>query len=89
MAGGAKELSIYIHIPFCVQKCLYCDFLSAPAPEGLRERYVERLGREITEESGKYSAYVVKSVFWAAEPHLCFRLGRLEKSWAVSVITMR
>lgn len=25
-----KELSIYIHIPFCVRKCLYCDFLSFP-----------------------------------------------------------
>lgn len=28
-----KELSIYIHIPFCVQKCLYCDFLSFPVGE--------------------------------------------------------
>lgn len=25
-----QKLSIYIHIPFCVQKCLYCDFLSFP-----------------------------------------------------------
>lgn len=28
-----KELSIYIHIPFCVRKCLYCDFLSFPVGE--------------------------------------------------------
>lgn len=28
-----KELSIYIHIPFCVKKCLYCDFLSFPVGE--------------------------------------------------------
>ena len=27
-----KDLSLYIHIPFCVQKCLYCDFLSFPVP---------------------------------------------------------
>lgn len=32
-----KELSIYIHIPFCVKKCLYCDFLSFPAGEVKRE----------------------------------------------------
>ena len=28
-----EELSIYIHIPFCVRKCLYCDFLSFPVGE--------------------------------------------------------
>ena len=28
-----KQLQLYFHIPFCVQKCLYCDFLSAPADE--------------------------------------------------------
>lgn len=28
-----KELSIYLHIPFCVKKCLYCDFLSFPVLE--------------------------------------------------------
>ncbi|MDE6740117.1 MAG: radical SAM family heme chaperone HemW [Lachnospiraceae bacterium] len=36
-----EELSIYIHIPFCVKKCLYCDFLSFPAGEvkrGMTER---------------------------------------------------
>ena len=34
----AKELELYIHIPFCVSKCRYCDFLSAPADEEKRER---------------------------------------------------
>lgn len=29
-----RDLSIYIHIPFCVRKCLYCDFLSFPVCEG-------------------------------------------------------
>ena len=42
-----KELELYIHIPFCVQKCGYCDFLSAPADEETRKRYVERLCQEI------------------------------------------
>ena len=26
-----KPLGLYVHIPFCVRKCQYCDFLSAPA----------------------------------------------------------
>ena len=28
-----RELSLYIHIPFCVRKCLYCDFLSFPVDD--------------------------------------------------------
>lgn len=42
-----KELELYIHIPFCVQKCRYCDFLSAPASVEERQRYVEELCRRI------------------------------------------
>lgn len=58
-----KELSIYVHIPFCVQKCLYCDFLSAPASDEVRARYVDRLIREIREESTSYVNYKVKTIF--------------------------
>ena len=36
-----KELELYIHIPFCVRKCSYCDFLSAPATEQTREVFWE------------------------------------------------
>lgn len=64
MAPECKELSIYIHIPFCVRKCLYCDFLSAPAEEEVRERYVDRLVQEIREESEKYRNYKITSVFF-------------------------
>lgn len=42
-----KEISLYVHIPFCVRKCNYCDFLSAPADEQTMERYVQALLLEI------------------------------------------
>ena len=42
-----KELELYLHIPFCVSKCKYCDFLSAPSDEEQRQIYVERLCRRI------------------------------------------
>lgn len=42
-----KELELYLHIPFCVSKCKYCDFLSAPSGEEQRQVYVERLCRRI------------------------------------------
>lgn len=63
MNSVEKELSIYIHIPFCVRKCLYCDFLSAPASEEVRTRYVDRLIQEICEESVSYTDYEVKTIF--------------------------
>ena len=42
-----NELGIYIHIPFCMQKCIYCDFLSAPADDKTKSSYVKALINEI------------------------------------------
>ena len=58
-----RELSIYIHIPFCVRKCLYCDFLSASADEGSIESYVNLLLREIKKQSIFYGDHKVISIF--------------------------
>ncbi len=40
-------MELYVHIPFCVRKCKYCDFLSFPADETTKKRYVEALCNEI------------------------------------------
>lgn len=40
-------LELYIHIPFCVRKCNYCDFLSFPAGQAVIEQYVRALEEEI------------------------------------------
>ncbi len=63
MSTNGKPLSIYIHIPFCIKKCLYCDFLSAPAEREEQKAYVKALLQEIKEESGRYQQYLVKTVF--------------------------
>ena len=55
-----KELSLYIHIPFCKQKCFYCDFPSYASIDYLKSDYVEALCKEIEEKAIKYK---IKSIF--------------------------
>ena len=42
-----REIQLYLHIPFCIRKCGYCDFLSGPADERAQRAYTEALLREI------------------------------------------
>lgn len=57
-------LEIYIHIPFCVKKCHYCDFLSGPATEECMNRYVSSLCDELVYRSQEAAGYVVDTVFF-------------------------
>ena len=59
-----KPLSIYIHIPFCVKKCLYCDFASAPGDAEQMGAYVRRLIKEIRSFEAIGSLYRVDTVFF-------------------------
>jgi len=42
-----KPLSLYVHIPFCVKKCRYCDFLSIPFDSVSADRYIEAVSEEL------------------------------------------
>ena len=42
-----KPLELYIHVPFCVKKCDYCDFLSGPAGKERQAEYFQALQREV------------------------------------------
>lgn len=42
-----NELGIYIHIPFCAKKCLYCDFISYENKQEIIEQYIQALQSEI------------------------------------------
>ncbi len=58
-----RDLELYIHIPFCVKKCAYCDFLSGPADEETMEHYVRALIREIESIESMKEMYRVVTVF--------------------------
>ena len=61
-----KEIGIYIHIPFCVSKCAYCDFYSLPErcqSAELRKRYVKALVRQFDHAKKKYGELAVSTVF--------------------------
>lgn len=59
-----RNLEIYIHVPFCVKKCGYCDFLSAPADGDIRERYVQALACEIEGRAAQCREYEVSTVYF-------------------------
>ena len=59
-----KDLSLYVHIPFCVRKCLYCDFLSFSANEDVMKAYFKALSQEIIRSAEDYSDSMVKTVFF-------------------------
>lgn len=74
----SKMMSIYIHIPFCIRKCGYCDFLSFPVQQygnrrtsafesacadDVPEEYLQRLLWEIHQASGDYADREVDTIF--------------------------
>ena len=58
-----KSLELYIHIPFCVRKCLYCDFLSASCCGQEQAEYMDQLRSEILASGPWYEGYEVETVF--------------------------
>lgn len=58
-----KPISIYIHIPFCKSKCLYCDFASFANMDKNYNDYVQALILEIKSKACTYKAYEVNTIF--------------------------
>lgn len=58
-----KDLGLYLHIPFCVKKCAYCDFLSFRASEEEKEKYVQALIQEIESYREFAKGYRVSTIF--------------------------
>lgn len=58
-----KELGVYIHIPFCAKKCIYCDFISFENKLNLQSQYVEKLLEEINNEKELFKNYKITTIY--------------------------
>lgn len=59
-----KELSLYIHIPFCMSKCYYCDFISHENQnEGIIKNYIQALCKEILINAELLSERKIKTIY--------------------------
>lgn len=63
-----KELELYIHIPFCVKKCAYCDFLSSSQSKEVIDKYVAALLQEVRNYLGRHDMLVTSIFFGGGTP---------------------
>lgn len=59
-----KDLSLYIHIPFCKTICLYCNFLTFAHKNKKIPHYIESLIKEIAERSANYKNHEIKTIYF-------------------------
>lgn len=75
-----KKLGLYIHLPFCVQKCLYCDFCSFAGRDGeLMRAYVSRLCRDIGEWSARCGEHSVDTVYFGGGTPTLLPISEFER----------
>lgn len=71
--------SLYIHIPFCLKKCVYCDFISIPFDKALSKRYVDALIKEMSLAGGRANRFRLKTVFIGGGTPTALRSGEIER----------
>lgn len=72
-----SDIELYFHIPFCVRKCYYCDFLSAPADEGTRTAYMGAITGEVLKRAPEYRGRAVTSLFFGGGTPSTVEAGQL------------
>lgn len=85
-----KNLELYVHIPFCVKKCHYCDFLSFACDDRTQKQYVASLISEIKAHKENFAEYSVSTIFfgggtpsWLQEDLLLSILSEIRRNFHV------
>ena len=79
MKQPSKPLGLYIHIPFCKSKCIYCDFYSLPGAEKQMNRYTAALCRHLEETAPQAAAHLADTVYFGGGTPSYLGSRRLEK----------
>jgi oxygen-independent coproporphyrinogen-3 oxidase len=80
----------YVHIPFCIRKCLYCDFNSFPGNEELYQSYVEALRAEIRQAAKRFPDARISTIYFGggtpnvlSSEQLACILGEIRQSFEI------
>ncbi len=91
MKPAVKPLGLYIHIPFCKQKCIYCDFYSLSGRESRMDDYTDALCAHLSETAPFAARHNVDTVYFGGgtpsylgEKRLLKILKLIEKKYHVS-----
>ena len=91
MKKGTLPLGLYVHIPFCQQKCRYCDFYSLPNEESRMEEYTCAVTAHLTEIAPRAAMHAVDTVYFGGGTpsylgvkHLKAILSAIEKHYTLS-----
>ena len=79
MQQKKRPLGLYLHIPFCRSKCIYCDFYSLPSAEDQMDRYAAALCRHLKETAPRAAPYTVDTVYFGGGTPSYLGVKRLKK----------
>ncbi len=75
-----KPLGIYVHIPFCLKKCLYCDFCSfVGTSEAVRDAYTDAVCRHISEYRERCADHTVDTVYFGGGTPTLLSVGQFSR----------
>lgn len=57
------EIGVYVHIPFCIKKCYYCDFVSYPNKFEMQKKYIKKLIEEIEDNKEKLKNNEITTIY--------------------------
>ena len=84
-------LGLYLHIPFCKAKCIYCDFYSLPHAEDRMDAYTDALCAHLTEAAPNAASHTVDTIYFGGgtpsylgEKRLCKILKTVQKRYRIS-----
>ncbi len=83
---GTGSIGLYIHFPWCLAKCPYCDFLSLAEPDPTNipdTEYTDAIVRELAARAVLTDGRPVHSVFLVAERRRCGLAAELRACWTL------